>query len=795
MNMNRIETNIFEIKNLDELSFKYRTYRIRGISPDSEDYEKNVQILIDRLSRRKDAQSPCAPVYKDGETYLVQPEGYPELPKRFPVVGSVAKIELLPGLKDLNLEKLDPDTAKLAIRFLQFALQSPLYKNPYLWQPQSGYPFYNKKPDITFRDLSDDIDLYRGFSFRVVYFSDGKLGVRVDTSSKYVSRYYLPTKITRDEFKERYEGHNCLYEYGNRWYEIKLMGFNDLNVSEVQVLPDKKSLFEKVHEQAGSRKSQALLSLRKDCSVLFYYNSRNEQRNVPSGLCRVTFGTQHENIKPFHSRTIKQPDLRRKEIKIIVDTYLRNLPFGKTKIKLSKEPFSTEEKKFLIPDLEFGNKKVLSVRRSPGAVHTSIKYFGEKKKELAYSQDAGILTRKPFYRQYVILPNSVKETFGYKFINGLKNEIQNLFPNDLEVNYTPIILSYDDSVQRSVYQLAKQIFKTLDQNNAKPGYGLVMIPKISSKLRKKEDELGNLLMSKLRERDIFASIIHTSTVEASFEDISNDGEESKWVLVSDRKQKGIFKGYLKNVVLNKILLLNSYWPFGLKTPLNADLTIGIDVKNNIAGFTLIYKDGSKIRFEHSESNQKEQLNKNQMKSKILEIMRDEDIESPEDIKNIVIHRDGTLYRTEIEGIKLAFDILAKEGKVNKDAQCTFVEIRKTSRTPFRMFKIVMPIGLQDEKIYNPTIGTYIPITEDEFFICNTGFPFKHKGTSKPLHIVKAEGNMSSHKLTEDIFYLSNLTWTKLDDCSRYPLTIKLTDIRLREYAGEYDKDALEFGDE
>lgn len=794
MNMSKIETNIYQITNLEELNFRYRIYQVKGISPDSEDYEKNVQILVDGLSRRKDAQSPVLPLYKDGETFLVQPEEYPELPSKFQAVGSIVKTELLPELKELDLENLDENTGKIAIRFLQFALQRPIYNNPNLWQPQTGFPFYLKTPDIYFRTLSKDIDLYRGFNFRIVYFGDGKLGVCVDTSSKYVSRHYLPTKLTRDEFKAKYEGHKCLYEYGNRWYEVKLKGFNDLNTSEVQVLPEKKSLYEKVHEQAGSKKSQALLSLPKDCCTLFYYNSRNEPRNMPSGLCRLTYGTNHDDIKPFHSQTIKHPEKRRKEIQIIVDNYLRGLSFGNTKIKLSRHPFSIDEKKIFIPDLEFGNGKVLSVRRTPGTIHTDLNSFGYKKKELVYSSDAGLYVKKRFYRQYMILPRSIYDTFGEKFISDMKYETNRLFQNDPEIEYSPIIIDYDDSVQKNIYQLAKQILTAIDINNAKPGFGLLMIPKISSRLQSKEDELGNLLLRKFHEKDIFVSIIHTTTSLDSYEDVSCNGEESKWDLVQDKKQRGKFKGYLKNVVLNKILLLNSQWPFVLKTPLNADLTIGIDVKNHTAGFTLIYKDTSLIRFENSESNQKEHLSKKQMKSKLIDIIRDEDIPTSGNIRDIVIHRDGKLFQSEIEGIKSALESLAKEGKIHHNPQCTFIEIRKTSRVSFRCFKIVSPHGLQEEKIYNPFVGTYIPITEKEHFICNTGYPFKHRGTSKPLHVIKVAGDMPIIKIIEDIFYLSNLTWTKLDDCSRYPLTLKMTDIRLREYAGEYDKDALEFVD-
>lgn len=337
--MAQLETNIYEIENLDELNCDYIIYSVRGLDIDSEDYPRNRQFLTDILSRK--TQSPCEIFQKGNETFIAQPVGHKELPASMEVVGAYVKIEKRPSVERLDFKNLNPTTERLAKRFLQFYLQTPLKRNPTLWQPESGYPFYHKKPDMNFRNFSSDVDLYRGFSFRVVNLQDGKLGICVDTTSKYISRYPLPTKISRDEFR-KFQGQRCIYEYGNVWYEITIQGLNDLNVSEVS-LPNGKTLFDDVHEKGGNRKSKNLLSLPKDCSVLIYYNKQNQQRNVPSGLCRLTFGTKHPSIKPFHDWTKKPPHIRRREIRFVVDKYLRNLTFGTTEIKLSDRPVSIIE--------------------------------------------------------------------------------------------------------------------------------------------------------------------------------------------------------------------------------------------------------------------------------------------------------------------------------------------------------------------------------------------------------------------------------------------------------------------
>jgi hypothetical protein len=43
-----------------------------------------------------------------------------------------------------------------------------------------------------------------------------------------------------------------------------------------------------------------------------------------------------------------------------------------------------------------------------------------------------------------------------------------------------------------------------------------------------------------------------------------------------------------------------------------------------------------------------------------------------------------------------------------------------------------------------------------------------------------------------VYALTVLAWTRPEDCTRDPITIKLNDRRLGEDAGDYDGDALSF---
>jgi hypothetical protein len=109
--------------------------------------------------------------------------------------------------------------------------------------------------------------------------------------------------------------------------------------------------------------------------------------------------------------------------------------------------------------------------------------------------------------------------------------------------------------------------------------------------------------------------------------------------------------------------------------------------------------------------------------------------------------------------------------------------------PLRIFKVISNNGQNSEVISNPNIGSVF-YNGDDAFICTTGHPYNLKGTSNPLRISYKGGGLSFEDALKDTFALTHLTWTKVDYCSRVPLTIKFGDIGLRDAAGEYDEDVL-----
>lgn len=784
--------NIYLIENLHEIKIKYRLFKVRGILRQSEEFEKNVQFLSDRLSRM--TKSPCIAIKEDEELYIAQPVGCPDLPSRLPLIGTETVIEPTELERELDYGCLTETNKRIATRFLQFYLVGALHENPKLWRPSAGMPYFHKDPDPHFR--TRDAAMYRGFKIRLVTLPRSKIGVCIDITRKYASRYYLPSNIAPDQFR-RYKRKKCIYEFGHRWYEIRISGISGLNVSE-EKMPDGSSLFDYIHSKVKGYKPQALLSLSIDCTVLTYQTSLGATRRVPSALCRLTYATNHPAVSKYHSKTILPPYRRKREIEFVVRTYLRGWKFQGIPIVLSKDMLKLDCPKFIPPDLEFGGGKILSLKQTKGAIPSRLDDFGSAKWRLLHSMDAGFFVKKPLDRQYIVIPKSMYETCGTRYLDDLKMQFTRLYSPNGESQYDPIVITYDDSVRQSVYTLGNEILQSVLESVSRTffyaGYGLVIVPKLDPKRPYIEDELANLLMSEFRKKGIFVSISHTEVPSASYMSFQTENGETGWRVIDDERRARAFRGYLENVVLNKILLLNHCWPFVLAQPLNSDLIIGLDVKSNMAGFLLIFKDGRTFTFKTSKSDQKEQLSRGHVSTVIYDYLKKELSGESIKIRDITLHRDGRLYPGEIKGMKDALNRLAKEGIIEEDYNCNFVEIKKTSRVPIRFFDTTTPQGSMQEMIENPMLGTHMMFGNNAF-LCTTGRPFKFHGTANPLQVTKIEGDMDFKLILEDVFSLANLTWTKPSYCSKLPISLKMAHIRLKEIAGEYDEDKLRFMEE
>lgn len=520
--------------------------------------------------------------------------------------------------------------------------------------------------------------------------------------------------------------------------------------------------------------------------MIRYRNNRGEDRAAPSGLCYLVGDTQESAL---HRGAILEPHVRREQASGFVGEYLTDLRFNDIAVRTSLEPERVEQKFFRVPDFEFGNGRKLSVQGTPGASPVGLDNLGRKRIELLRDNCAGFYVKDRFRRQYLILPQSVWESWGERFVGDLKQAVDNLYPEG--GGYKPEIVIYKDRGPRTYRDQGKAILKAVGDRFMESAYALVMLHPTDRKLRE-HDLLAAMVIRELRAKDIYAAVNHSEMGERSYVMVSGKDGTPRYEVRENQRSRVM--GYLRNVALNKVLLTNNFWPFVLATPLHAEVTIGIDVKNQTAGFTVIGRNGSFVKSYCHTSRQKERLLKAQVLTHLAEMIRDEKIRRGRPVKSVVIHRDGRCFQSEIDGAATAVDKLKKEGAVAADGTLTILEISKSAPVRLRLFEVQRTHGSKPF-VQNPQVGLYTIINGSEGFLYSTGRAFPRRGTVQPLHVRCVLEGIPFVQALEDVYALTTLAWTRPEDCSRYPVTIKLTDRWLGEEASEFDEEALLYEDE
>jgi hypothetical protein len=614
----------------------------------------------------------------------------------------------------------------------------------------------------------------------------------VDVTSCYVGARPLPGKLTRDDFASRWKGRHCIYRFGHDWYEVRLQALADRNAKEYRFLKDGEtwSLFDYVLDRVSRPLPSDLSNLPDDSAVVLYQDNRGNELGAPAPLCYPTFDTGSDEVARQHRQAILAPHERRDLTRTFVDEYLRGLRFGDTALRISSEPMRIPRRTLRLPDLQFGNGTVLSARGTRGAVQANLSDFGSRRLLLLKERTAGFYVSAPLDRQYLILPRSVHDTFGEQFIKDLSVTVDEFFPQ--EGGYKPIIAPYDDRGQRTFVRQARALRAAIDAQCTWPGYALVMVHRTADRRDRNEDQLAAMAVRELRARcDIRAAVIHSDTPSRAYRE--ERGADGRVLYRAVPEQHRKLAGYLRNVAIAKILLTNQRWPFVLATPLHADVTVGIDVKNNTVGLLVVGARGSDIRSELRESRQKEQLLTAQMATYLGEVLRREAEARGRALATVVVHRDGRVWPSEIHGIRQAVRRLAAEGHIAADARYAVIEISKTSPAPLRLYDIERRDGGRPTA-RNPLVGNAYWVGEREAYLCTTGGPFLRQGTAHPLHVIMVDGSLPFAEGVEDLYALSALTWTLPEGCTRYPITIRVNDRILSAEAAEYDVDALEFAD-
>jgi hypothetical protein len=165
--MNTCNLNCFEITNAAALKMEYRTIRVDGpFDPELGDgnlAERNLHQLVRRLQYEE--KIPVAIERSGAQPCLAIPASHQLGRIEYELTPDVATLTPQDEVKVVDLAGRDSNSERVALSFLSWYLRAPLFKDDRLWST-GAFTYFNKRPLNYLRD-DRDIDVYRGFGFRI----------------------------------------------------------------------------------------------------------------------------------------------------------------------------------------------------------------------------------------------------------------------------------------------------------------------------------------------------------------------------------------------------------------------------------------------------------------------------------------------------------------------------------------------------------------------------------------------------------------------------------------------------
>jgi hypothetical protein len=782
--------NSFEILNIKDLTFHYDLFKVSGVHPSVEDYDKSLSALVKKVG--SEIRNIVVLTKLDGVNHLAIPTSA-EIPQPKQTVGvHIFELEKLDSSGVIRFMEIEPERLLLAQEFLRGAIRRFLMRNrTELWGDGSG-SYFTKTPHFR----NSRLQVYGGFSFEVIITEDKKFAVTIDVSSRYVSPFTVKELLhngTTLNVSPRKSLH-CLYEMCQDWFSIDVTGILDTAVSEQHFSFDGEDRTVYEHTLKGAMPEVLQEYTKKmqpsDRTITFRYPNKRSQLTLhaASSLARPKYSTEHEYAKEVHRRSILAPDRRISLAASYLRKYLSGITLDGKKIQLSSAPLKIPSTVFSVPDILVGNHQVIHVKNG---IDQGIRLEELGRERLRSFLKNGVLDKESAFRQtYFLVPDTMI---------GLKDVLA-----DFQARITELLRQVSNQqfpLRVIPYQLANA-FTLKDQFNSidaaihgigtQTGCLIVLLPKNG------RPGLHNQL-KKAYYKNYWMQCAKEERLLSFFEQgADHEGNTLFQVIPSEERR---YNSYVRYFVLG-LLQVHRRWISCLKTRLHYDIHLGIDVLNDFWGFTFVYEGGKHCYFDleqrpSSQRDYKEKIPKNKMYSMVYKALKDHISSLYLKPKTLLVHRDGRSFDSEIHGLEKAIQQLIDERVLPEDFSVGVVEIHKSTATKVRL------VQRQDgsTQFENPTIGSYyiFGASTTEAAIATTGYPFSKSGnnpfgfdgTALPLLIKLVHGNLKLVKVAEDIFRLACLAWSAPDKASRLHLPIKLGDDYLEPIASKIEEDDFE----
>lgn len=776
-----MKTNIinwFRISNWHELKLQYRLVdvSIDGAGNDSKQYNKAFFNALNHLAYS--TKGPVSQAYHEGKRFIAVKHDA-EL-REVTIPGSPLNVRLTPvaGVFTLTPKEMCAENLDLAIRFLESSLKYQFNKNRNLWD--GGNNTFLKK--VPLRQSSEiQTDIYHGFKFRIVAEDKDNVFICVDLAYKYADKYTLHEvlkQLPKERHNDYVNGKNFLYLNGDDWYTVKGKSIGVTIEKHLMLINGRNtSVFNYISNEGKYANARYKTPLIRNSETFFHAYSHISTSSYAGAACLAK--AIHTADNDLHKMSINDPNSRFMRAEYHVKNYFQNLNFNGVSLKVNTKPHEKEAKVFPLPSLKFGNGAILNPYQGVVKYGDPVDHFPKRRREFVYNN--GILTDSAFTPQYLFVPDNVPFSFAKSvkfYFDRLLKQIAPNFPGFVIHQYS--MKSYPFA--NKVYSDLK---KDVESKQLAGGNALFILPKSNG-----SGDRFNKFFHNIIKKEFFDSMKIKCVSERNLQRYLKPGADkfgNQIYFVPDALMRD-FKSYQANTLFEH-LIINRKWPYALAENLHHDLYIGIDAHDFYAGFVFFFKNGEKIVFDTEKvvksigSFRNEKISYKVIEDKIVTVLS-RHINVGEDIpKSIVILRDGVSYGEEEKALAGAIKRLAEAKLLNEiEIQTGVIDVAKSSAVPIRAADFTG----KSNSLENPVSGTHFYMNSNDAFIFNTGAPYKVPGSSNPIHVSFTAGNIDFGKALEDIFRLTQITFSSPDRPTSLPLPLKLIDTLIRDVAHEYD---------
>jgi hypothetical protein len=777
--------NLYKVTNLSELDFSYKLveFELPFVDGKEDLFNKQLQKIAQTVSSK--TGGPAAILKKEDKMFIAIPADRNLREMKVDVTPFSISIKMLPEVYSIQSTNILENNIGVVQKFLEFEIRKQLTFNNQLWKLNTSQ-FFLKKP--IFSSEESNIEVFGGFTFKLVRLADGNFYVCLDLTSKYIDKNYLSHYVNEKNsgiVGNQFRGRRFLYHNGDDWYTTEVVGFGkSIKDHEFTYEGNTHTVLDYIAEKTHSHTFKTTTLMKpEDITMLYKYPGRSmEPHNGASSLARMLYSTSDNEVKSLHKYSIKDPTSRFDTIGKNINRYFQALKFNKKALNISTVPATERGQNFTMPELKFNNDRILKVGHISTGANAQLREFGLERKQ--HIVDNGVLNKSSFDEQFLIVPETLDKELVESFKKNAEFQIKKLAPAFTAFK----IIRYTVKENLAATFQIQEIEKILQQQNALSGFALFILPDLTSNSRKQVKAFHDCLKSKFYPalKVQCASASRIKSFFQSYTTTSNGRNLYEYRVPEDKKPR--FRSYLFNLVMEH-LIVNRKWPFALSNNLKYDIYVGIDVHDRYAGFTFFFKNGEHIFFfsekvpKKNKSQRAEKLKAGLLYKMIYEKLKLFIPKYSPSPNGIVIIRDGRSFGEEDKALNSVISALNTDGLINSSSiKYGVLDLHKQSAIPLRLSSQTNG----HNNLENPIAGAYKLFGSMEGFIYNTGYPFQIPGTAKPLHLELKSGNVEFLKVMEDVFCQSMMAFSAPDRSSSLPVTIKLIDTLLEPLSSNFE---------